>query len=174
MNRGVNRLIKGYYDEAIIIFMNYLETNPHEARAYQYLGDCLFEIGEEKKAYTYYKKAIELDNDYMFLFFYRGKKYMQMNNLIEAINDFTKLIELAPEFSSTTFYYRGICYKSNKQYEEAINDFTQAIKGIPYYSVAYYNRGESYDKLNEHDKAISDFDKATKLNLNFKVNLTKI
>jgi len=174
LNKGFSILMKGNYEEAIKIFINYLEKNPYEASAYHYLGDCFAEIGEEKTAYIYYKKAIELDKDYMFIFFYRGKKYMQKNKLIEAINDFSKLIELVPEFSSTSFYYRGLCYKSNKQFEEAINDFTKAIKKIPYYSFAYYNRGESYDKLNEHDKAISDFKKAGKLNLNFKINPNKI
>ncbi|MFA6281336.1 MAG: tetratricopeptide repeat protein [Candidatus Omnitrophota bacterium] len=92
----------------------------------------------------------------------RGAAYSAKGNYNQAIADYSKTIELNPNFFEA-YDNRGIVYIHNGNYSQAILDFTKAIEINHKYANAYYNRAGAYVNINNYDKAISDFSKVIEL-----------
>lgn len=80
-----------------------------------------------------------------------------------AIADYTKAIEIAPEFAPT-YCDRGRVYMAKAQYDLAILDFTKAIEISPSSGVGYMERGHAYTEKCEYELAITDYTKAIETN----------
>ena len=94
----------------------------------------------------------------------KGKKKAKEGNYKEAKTDFTKAIEINPEYVKA-YYYRGTARLNKlKDYRSAIADFTKAIEIDPEFVKAYNNRGITKAKLDNYRDAISDFSKAIEIN----------
>jgi len=102
------QLLKGNYDE-------YEDTDYYCALPYKELGLFL------KKAYDV---VIEIKPDVPDGYFHRGIFLMAQENYREAINDFTKHIELKPG-SSFPIFLRGICNCEIREKDKANEDFEQ-------------------------------------------------
>ena len=86
----------------------------------------------------------------------------KMAHYEEAVKEFSRAIELSPDFTMP-YLYRGEVYYKMGKFDLAIEDYTQAIfwtnapfaiaKGLCLRGIAYYAKGEI-------DKAIKDFTKA--------------
>jgi tetratricopeptide (TPR) repeat protein len=94
---------------------------------------------------------------------YRGLVHADLGEFDSAVSDYTKGIQLQPEFDAA-YNNRGTAYSEMGDYKSAIADFTKAIQINPEYVNAYMNRGYTYDGLKEFDLAIADFDKVLSLN----------
>lgn len=73
-----------------------------------------------------------------------------------AILNYTKAIELKPDFSSA-FYFRAKAKEKLLQYKPAVDDLTDAIKFKSDFGEAYYLRGNLYEKLNKKIEACNDW-----------------
>jgi len=94
--------------------------------------------------------------------FDRGDKAYKLKLYDEAIECYTKQIQLTPE-GANAYKTRGIAYYNKKEYDKAIEDFNKAIELAPKYADAYNSRGWTYYKKDNYDKAIYDFNKAIEL-----------
>lgn len=68
------------------------------------------------------------------VFFNRGNRYKNLNKHQEAIDDYTKVLELGGESSYIAGYAyknRGDAYLKSHQFQQAINDFNTAINHKP-------------------------------------------
>ena len=83
-----------------------------------------------------------------------------------AIDDFSKAIELNPEYTQAYKAYnnRGSVYAIRGEHDRAIIDFNKAIELNPKHAKAYSNRGNAYRKKEKFDLAIADYSKAIELN----------
>ncbi|MYG08791.1 tetratricopeptide repeat protein [Candidatus Poribacteria bacterium] len=81
----------------------------------------------------------------------------------EAIGDFSKVIELEPDYADA-YYDRGVAHGKKREFDLAILDYTKAIELNPDYVNAYCNRGSAYLPKGEFDLAIADYTKAIELN----------
>ena len=95
----------------------------------------------------------------------RGAEALQRGQYSEAIEDFTKAIELEPD--ADTYYIRGRAYGRQREYDRAIQDFTKTTELNPEFADAYYARGNAYGRQGEHDRAIQESTKAIELNPEF-------
>ena len=95
-------------------------------------------------------------------YFRSGIKAGQRGQYPEAIEDYTKAIELKSDYAEA-YYFRGLTYHSKGEYDQAIKDFTKAIKLKSDYVEAFCFRGGTYYSKGEYDQAIKDFTKAIKL-----------
>lgn len=93
----------------------------------------------------------------------KGRIYARTEKYEEAIQAFTKALELNPQ-DSVTYYNRGLAYSMVDEGEKAIEDYTKALELNPQYSSAYNNRGVVYNELGENEKAIEDYTKALEIN----------
>ena len=77
-----------------------------------------------------------------------------------AIADYTKAIELKPDYP-LFYYYRGLSKSWLKDYQGAIIEYTKAIELDPDFAVAYVGRGHSKSQIKQN--YCYDFKKACDL-----------
>ena len=96
-----------------------------------------------------------------------GYQFGIADRLKEALDAFTKAIEINPQFAQA-YSNRGFAYSNLGDYNQAIKDYNRAIEINPQDAVAYYNRGGlAYGKLGNYNQAIKDYNKAIELNPQF-------
>ncbi|NJM90499.1 MAG: tetratricopeptide repeat protein [Hydrococcus sp. RU_2_2] len=92
----------------------------------------------------------------------RGRVYRDLQQYQNAIADYTKVIELAPD-RADIYVSRGNIYYELQQYQNALADYNQAIEIDTNYGFAYYSRGLLYDLMEDREKALADLEKAVRL-----------
>ena len=95
-----------------------------------------------------------------------GSALYETGNYKSSIANYTKAIELDPNFSDA-YYNRGISKDDLEDYYGAISDYTKTIELDPNDAGAYVNRGVSKRKLKNYHGAIADQTKAIELDPNF-------
>ncbi|MDY6950155.1 MAG: tetratricopeptide repeat protein [Thermodesulfobacteriota bacterium] len=93
----------------------------------------------------------------------KGLRYQEKGKWDKAIAEYTKAIELNPEYGRA-YLDRGGAYLNKGQYDQAIFDSTKAIALHPNVSEAYFNRADAYRITAQYDRAISDYTKVIELN----------
>jgi tetratricopeptide (TPR) repeat protein len=98
----------------------------------------------------------------------RGMDAYRHNRDEEAVEDFRRAVEAAPDFAEG--YYRlGLAYNVTRQADEADKAFEQGVKAFekmtkqdPKNSDAYYFLGLCYEKLGKYDDAVKALKEAVK------------
>ncbi len=93
----------------------------------------------------------------------RGVLFDGENKFREAISDFTKAIELNPNYDKAYNNRGNLLMKSNRP-EDAIRDYNHSIVLKPDYYGSYKNRGNNYMSRNKPDSALADYSRAISLN----------
>lgn len=91
--------------------------------------------------------------------FERGMSLEDAQRYEEAIDAFTKVIEINPH-SVRAFLSRGRNYQTLGHFQRAIEDYDEAIRLHPsifFLDLLYADRGIAYDKLGQHKRAIQDY-----------------
>jgi tetratricopeptide (TPR) repeat protein len=93
-----------------------------------------------------------------------GNYQYDLGNCQEAVESYTKAIELNKDYSQA-YNNRGYTYMRLRVYDKALKDFDRAIEINPDYVQALMNRGDIYNYYFEIDrgKAIADYDKVLSL-----------
>ena len=99
-------------------------------------------------------------------YFERGNRFGYEEKYTEAVKEYTKAIELNPEYFEA-YGNRGNAYADLGRYKEAIRDYNKVIELNPEGWLAYYNRGDVYADLERYDEAIRDYNKAIEINPNY-------
>ena len=125
----------------------------------------------------------------LYVYLLRGLVYHSQKEYDRAIENYTKVIELNPDYADA-YYNRGAVYRDKGEVDRAIADHNRAIQLNPGYAdVSYncdliygdkqrveerlvkeknvsYNRDSTYGDKRELDHAMADFAKAIALNFN--------
>ena len=96
----------------------------------------------------------------------RGIAYGEKGEVDLAIENFTKAIELKPDYA-LAYNNRGAVYRSKGEHDLAIEDCNKAIQLKSDYAEPYSNRGAAYRNKGDYDRAIEDYDLAIKLKPSF-------
>ena len=91
-----------------------------------------------------------------------GNENFKKNKFQQAIQDFTKVIEIAPEFTDS-YHNRGWAKYYVKDYIGALADFNKQIELTPDSYTAYYNRGSAKSLLGDYYGSINDYTKSIEL-----------
>ena len=105
------------------------------------------------------KSLIEIPQAYMG----RGEENLNLGNYPQAIDDFTKAIDINPG-EALYYYNRANAYLDLKQYNLAVKDYSFAIARNDKLVSAYVNRGLAYMEFGDPLPAIPDFTKALLFN----------
>ena len=107
--------------------------------------------------------SLEVDSNLKSAAYYsRGLAYDIKSEYDRAIEDYSKAIELEPDYAGA-YNNRGATYERNGDYDRAIEDFSKAIELEPDYAGAYNNRGATYERNDDYDRALEDCSKAIEL-----------
>ena len=92
----------------------------------------------------------------------RGIEAAQRGDQQQAIEHYTKAIELQPE-DSYTYRRRGYAHHREGEYDLAIQDFDKSLELDPDNALTYRRRGYAHHRKGAFDRAIQDFDKSLEL-----------
>ncbi len=87
----------------------------------------------------------------------------RQENLEPAIQLYSKLIELRPDYP-VTYYKRGNLFRRRGQLEAALGSYDQAVARDSLYANAFCNRGVVLGLLHRPDEALNSYDQAIALN----------
>jgi tetratricopeptide (TPR) repeat protein len=128
-------------------------------------AEALLLDGEFAEAVKLYTVAIETNPDHpeLYLAYYnRAQAFVSLEKFDDAHADFTKSIELVPEFEEG-YKMRGILNLRTGNCEEALGDFTRLIILDPKSSSAHGNRGTALSCMGRFEEAVSDYTEAIEL-----------
>jgi tetratricopeptide (TPR) repeat protein len=92
----------------------------------------------------------------------RGVTYRRLKRYKEALIDFDRAIELAPDYAWAV-RHRGATYRSMRCYDKALADFNRAIALSPDYAWDIATRGVLYLQMRRYHDALADLDRAIEL-----------
>lgn len=142
------------YEEAIKDLDKAISINGECVLAYVVKGDLYRDLDKYKDALHNYSIATQINESkdvFDFNIYYNKgniNKYLGHNQ--DAIDDFTKVINLKSNHIEA-LYYRGLILTKIKKYEIAIKDFEEIIKIDNNHANAYYNLGIIYKKLGNEE-----------------------
>ncbi len=130
------------------------------------LGRELWELKHLEEAIYYFEKAVEIKEDFRYLFALGGL-YIIDDKLDEAEKVLKKANELNPRDVSINNNL-GVIYARKKEFNKAIRRFEKAIDINPKFADAYFNLGKVYKEKGKKEKMNYFFIKAIELNPSYK------
>ncbi|NQT07283.1 MAG: tetratricopeptide repeat protein, partial [Candidatus Omnitrophica bacterium] len=170
-NRGLAYVKKGELDRAMEDFNKAIELNSSSVMAYNNRGGIYAMQAEYAQAIADFTRALELDPDNKMAqdnlrgakrsklaeerkppeqavtYFDRGVECMDLGEYDEAIENFTRAIELDPEVPPVAYNNRAIVYMKIGEYKKALEDFTRALELDPDDKMVQRNLGIVREKL---------------------------
>ncbi len=95
-------------------------------------------------------------------YYYRGLVYIEEGQVNEAIDDFTKAVEIDSHFPQA-YAARGTAYLMISRPAKAAEDFNKALQLDPKNATTYVNRARAYMGLQMNEEAEADLDRAIEL-----------
>ncbi len=151
--KAMSAFVKGDYSTAMDLFEKTLDIYPLAA-AYNYLGLCHKATGTDlKDVIWFFKKAIELDPNYVNAYDNLGRIYYELGNFEKAEEYCKKALEIDKDCLSAKLALGWIDLLGLSKPEEAIYYFEQAKKkvDIPY---LYLGLGVAYYMNNQNPEAL--------------------
>ena len=122
----------------------------------------LFEQAMSEFLKNNYDKSIELlecvidrDAGHKLTIVTRGTPCFKMGNLAEAIEDFSRAIQVDSQYARA-YHMRGLARENLGDDQEALKDFDRAIFCNPEYGPAHYSRATLNAKLGREYAAVQD------------------
>ncbi|MDR1420301.1 MAG: tetratricopeptide repeat protein [Treponema sp.] len=114
--------------------------------------------GRFDEASGFYSRILEMSpgSDICALVYkHRGMAYFARSMYTEAIEDFTRALEMDGA-SYKAAYYRGVVRSVILQYAGAVDDFTLSLRINPYQPFCLFRRGQAYYHLGDYPAALAD------------------
>ena len=110
-----------------------------------------------------FEKAVENDETRWKAIHNRGVSYALAGKYEKSITDFTRVIELRPDYPNAWFNRAEIRYELG-HFEQAIPDYTKMLELNPDDFGAYTSRGHTYFRVRKFTEALDDYSSAIQLN----------
>lgn len=130
-----------------------------------------FQCGKYNDAIEKLNKSIELKKDWDIPYFYRAAANQALENLDEAILDYTKALQLNEKMTDA-YYNRAKILLSRKDIENpdlsrAISDLDNAIKLDPNFAEALYAMAAAQKKMENYQEALNYLERVLQLQPDF-------
>jgi regulator of sirC expression with transglutaminase-like and TPR domain len=112
-----------------------------------------------------YNHTLAINDNNDIIHYNRGIIYCQLGDFRQAVEDFDKVIDIAP-WRAEAYYSRGAAYGRLGDYREAIKNYDEAIRIDPSHAWFYNDRGSAQDAVGNYKQAIEDFSRAIDLDSN--------
>ncbi|MFH7024798.1 MAG: tetratricopeptide repeat protein [Heteroscytonema crispum UTEX LB 1556] len=122
--------------------------------------------GDFATAEQYWTEIIEKFPQNPAIWSNRGNSRVSQNKLQEALADYNKAVELAPNVTDP-YLNRGTALEGLGKWDEAIADYNRVLELDPKDAMAYNNRGNAKAGSGKWDLAIADYKKANEIAPNF-------
>ncbi|MBV8887397.1 MAG: DUF563 domain-containing protein [Chroococcidiopsidaceae cyanobacterium CP_BM_RX_35] len=151
-------LEQGEYDNAIVLYQQYIEANPDLPSNYWHFGLALLLAGEELAAQTVWLSALAQEIDLDFSELLRvleaaATRHFQSGNMQLAERIYWQILELNPE-QAEAHYNLGSTIAHRGDYDAAVACWQRAVELQPDFADAYQNQGYVLQKQNKFAEAI--------------------
>ncbi len=117
--------------------------------------------GEERMAAC--EEALQRRPHFARVYFLRGMSFSRNGNLDQAIEDYTRAVEINPKYREA-FNNRGLARGKKGDVDGAIEDFTQTILIYPDAAPAYVNRAGARIRKGDREGGMKDYEEALRIN----------
>lgn len=132
-----------------------LKTKPKTVMDRIMQGQALHDFKRYQEAIDKYNEGVAMDSKNPVLFFSRGRAYRVLNDLNQAIRDFSSAIKIRPNYVEA-YGGRAACFSKLNKINEAISDYSQALQLNPGIASYYANRGSLYIEVKRPKLALTD------------------
>ncbi len=155
-NMGGYLVMLRKYDHAIYYLTGQINSNPEDARLYDIRGTAHYMKGDAYASLQDYKKALEINPQYVDTHNNLGMVYSKLGDYGAALTSYDNAISLKPQVS---YYYsnRGILLLKQHYHKEALEDFNEAIRLAPNLSTPYYLRGNYFFMYEDYPLALKNY-----------------
>jgi len=161
LQRGLENLQKGRYEQAIADFTKALERLPGSIEAYAGRARALEKLKRHDQALADYSKLIEINPRSPAAYVSRGHVYLDLKRYDEALQDFSKAIELKPDIAAS-HVARCNVYLQKGLHDRAIADCSRAVELAPGMDIGYLFRAQAYAAKGMKQEAAADFERAAR------------
>jgi len=140
-----------------------LNEKEFEAIQFSNLGVAWYERGDYDKAIKYYKRAVELNPDFVEAYNNLGVSYAKQGNYSQAIECYKKAAKKDLNYA-TPFSNIGVAFYRLGYLEKAVKYFEKAIAADPKYKRAYSYKVVVLMKKGNRKKALKFLKRIPKLN----------
>ena len=163
LSEALNLFKKGELLKAKNICEEILKKDNNNSEVHNLHGFILYLDKNFDEAIASWKKAININSNYIEAYNGLGNVFLKLNKLDLAIQNFEKAVKINPN------YFEAYCNLGSamirlEKYQDAIDNFEKAIKIKPNYSQAMYGKAYSLMKNRNYSDAIIYFNKFTKYN----------
>ncbi len=158
-NRVAKRLAEGYnrtgkYDDALALLAEIKKKGKPDSLTVLLEADALIGKGDTAAAAAKYDEAVSLFPTDPVVFLRRGQSLMNKKETSgEAIDDFTRALQLRPEMWQA-LQYRALTYVSINKIADALRDLTDALRLAPENDDLLYGLVSDFVRLERPDDAM--------------------
>ncbi len=131
---------------------------------YLSLGISEINKGNLKEAVENFDEALKFNFNSALVHFYKGVAYQSLNRAEDAINSYTKSIELNKKMIDAYFNRGQLLFKDNPKL--ALDDFVTAVALDPKFIDAYYSIAAIQKNLGQYKEAVQNLDKIIEIEPN--------
>lgn len=131
---------------------------------YLSLGISEINKGNLKEAVENFDEALKFNSDSAIVHFYKGVAYQSLNKAEDAINSYTKSIELNKKMIDAYFNRGQLLFKDNPKL--ALDDFVTAVALDPKFIDAYYSIAAIQKNLGQYKEAVQNLNKILEIEPN--------
>lgn len=143
------------WQNSISLYSDIIKKYPHSFVALNSLGAEYMLNKNYDQSQRYLNAAINENVEYYKGYYNRGLLYAQTNRMQEAIQDFTKAIDLKQY--PKAYVARANAYYALHDFEKAMADARIVLQSDPQNVKALYVLATSYDDLNQLDRALDQY-----------------
>ena len=140
-----------------------VQKNPASGRAHANFGRALLRAEQEAEGLRELELARTLAPNHPIIFLNFGYYHLERNRFPEAIDNFRKVIELAPT-NNSVHNHLARAYLGNRQYREAIVAARLALSNPAYRDEALLTLGLASSETGDFQTAISSFEELARRN----------
>ena len=165
MARALQCFQSGNHDEAELILIKVLGTQPKNFDALHILGVLKGIKNQHHEALEFFRKALRVNSNDSFLNFNIAKAFSEIGEDEKALKFHSSATRLNPNHSEGWVSY-GKSLSNLKRFDESLNLFSKALALNPEYAEAWTNQGCALKELGRLQEALDSFDRSLKINPN--------
>ena len=163
MARALQCFQSGNHDEAELILIKVLVTQPKNFDALHILGVLKGIKNQHYAALEFFRKALRVNSNDSFLNFNIAKTFSEIGEDQKALKFHSIATILNPNHPEGWLSY-GKSLSNLKKFDESLNLFSKAVALNPDYAEAWTNLGCVLKELGRFQEALDSFDKSLKIN----------
>ncbi|MEO7145666.1 MAG: tetratricopeptide repeat protein, partial [Bryobacteraceae bacterium] len=165
LDKGIEDYNKGFavnYKKAVEHFQNALTQDPTYSQAALYLGRTYNSLFDEASAEKYFRRAIEIDPDYIEARVSFAGMLLDTGDVDEAIRQLNVATQRQPN-DAMALYLQAQAYRMKQLYPQAIDSARQAIRLTPNNGEAHFWLAEALRMSGNYPDAESEYTRYLKL-----------